>query len=152
LVELDCLRDCSFDYVICLFSTLGMIRGRIHRRAVLGHAARVLRPGGRFVLHVHNRWSNLWQPGMRAEPIRDLSRCFSRHAEPGDRQMPAHQGVAGLFMHLFTGREVHRDLESCGLKVVLRRLIGHGPQGELSCPWLCGKLRALGYLILAERS
>src|SRR5262249_58740241 len=26
---------------------------------------RLLRPGGRFVLHVHNRWFNLWDPQGR---------------------------------------------------------------------------------------
>ena len=33
LVELDCIADQSADYVICLFSTLGMIRGREYRAA-----------------------------------------------------------------------------------------------------------------------
>ena len=32
LVELDCIADQSADYVICLFSTLGMIRGREYRQ------------------------------------------------------------------------------------------------------------------------
>ena len=33
-----------------------MVRGAENRAAVVRQAFRVLRPGGRFVLHVHNRW------------------------------------------------------------------------------------------------
>src|SRR4051794_18296095 len=54
LVELDELPAASFDYAACLFSTLGMIRGRENRRRFLGHVRRILRPGGVFVLHAHN--------------------------------------------------------------------------------------------------
>ena len=46
----------DFDFAACLFSTLGMIRGSENRAAVLRNAHRALRPGGRFVLHVHNRY------------------------------------------------------------------------------------------------
>ena len=56
LVQLDCLIDDSIDHAICLFSTLGMIRGRDSRRQALRHVARTLKPGGGFVLHVHNFW------------------------------------------------------------------------------------------------
>jgi SAM-dependent methyltransferase len=56
LVDLADLPDAGFDYAACLFSTLGMVRGAENRAKVLGSAFRVLKPGGRFVLHVHNRW------------------------------------------------------------------------------------------------
>jgi ubiquinone/menaquinone biosynthesis C-methylase UbiE len=63
LVELDGLRDGGFDYAACLFSTLGMVHGLAERRRVLAHVHRLLKPGGVFVLHVHNRWFNVWSPG-----------------------------------------------------------------------------------------
>src|SRR5262249_55884327 len=58
LVELEGLADQSFDYICCLFSTLGMVAGAPQRRRVIEHVYRLLRPGGKFVLHVHNRWFN----------------------------------------------------------------------------------------------
>ncbi len=57
LVQLDCLADHSADHAVCLFSTLGMIQGRQHRRQMLRHVARVVRPGGNFLVHVHHRWA-----------------------------------------------------------------------------------------------
>src|SRR5262245_979129 len=71
LAELDCLRDASFDAAACLFSTLGMVAGAEQRRRVVGHAFRLLRPGGVFVLHVHNRWFNFWDPQGRRWLLRN---------------------------------------------------------------------------------
>ena len=59
LCRLGCFPDQVFDYALSMFSTLGMIRGREPRRRALAEARRILRPGGRFALHVHNFWLNL---------------------------------------------------------------------------------------------
>ena len=72
LVELGCIRSGAVDYGICMFSTLGMIRGRQNRRRVLAHARRILKPGGLFVLHVHNLWYNLFDPQGRLWLARHL--------------------------------------------------------------------------------
>ena len=56
LTQLGCLADGCFDGAACLFSTLGMVLGSKERQRVAAHVFRLLRPGGRFVLHVHNRW------------------------------------------------------------------------------------------------
>src|SRR3954471_20931837 len=48
LVELDPLPAAGFNYAACLFSTLGMVRGRSNRRRFLGHVRRILKPGGVF--------------------------------------------------------------------------------------------------------
>src|SRR5439155_299779 len=65
LVDLRCLDDSRFNYAACLFSTLGMIAGAAERRRVVDHVFRLLKPGGKFVLHVHNRWFNLWNRQAR---------------------------------------------------------------------------------------
>src|SRR5262245_37160522 len=56
IVQLDALADHTFDYAACLFSTLGLVAGADNRRRVLEQVCRLLRPGGVFILHVHNRW------------------------------------------------------------------------------------------------
>jgi SAM-dependent methyltransferase len=151
LVELDCLRDGSFDYAACLFSTLGMVTGPAERRRVVGHVHRLLRPGGKFVLHVHNRWFNVWDPQGRAWLWEDGLRALAGRAEGGDRVMPVHQGIAGLTLHLFTRREAVRLLSAAGLRVLEVRPVSLRSDGVLPCPWWFGRVRSYGYLLAAER-
>jgi SAM-dependent methyltransferase len=148
LTELDALRAETFDYATCLFSTLGMVTGPGMRERVVGHAWRLLRPGGVFVLHVHNLWFNAWDRGGRAWLLRDRLRGG---AAAGDRAMPAHQGLAGLTLHLFTRREALRLLAAAGFRVREVQALGLGPAGRLRWPFWFGWLRAYGYLLAAEK-
>lgn len=145
LTELDCLAAQSFDSAACLFSTLGMVRGAEQRRKVVQHARRLLKPGGTFVLHVHNRWFNVWNPPGRRWLLGNL---FAQQA--GDRLMPVHQGIANLTLHLFTRREACRLLESVGFHIVEVKPLSLRADGELCCSWWFGGLRAYGYLIAAR--
>lgn len=151
IVELDGLRDGAFDYAACLFSTLGMVMGAAERRRVIGHVYRLLRPGGRFVLHVHNRWFNFWDPQGRRWFARDVLKSVARRADAGDRAMPVHQGIAGLSLHLFTRGEAVRLLREAGFRLREVRPISLREDGQLARPWWFGWLRAYGYLIAAER-
>ncbi len=151
LTELDSVTDAGFDYAACLFSTLGMVSGVDARRRVVAHAFRLLRPGGRFVLHVHNRWFSLWDPRGRRWLLRNrLASAFGR-AAAGDREMPAHQGVAGLTLHHFTRREAARLLRGVGFRVVEVVAVGLGEGGALPRPGWFGALRAYGYLLAGEK-
>jgi SAM-dependent methyltransferase len=150
LVNLDVFAPASFDYAACLFSTLGMVLGAANRRAVVAHAFRLLRPGGRFVLHVHNRWFNVWDPAGRRWLLRDLL-GLRDGAEPGDRLMPPHQSIAGLTLHLFTRREAVRLLSTAGFRVVDVRPISLRLDGQLRCAWWLRCLRSYGYLLTAEK-
>jgi ubiquinone/menaquinone biosynthesis C-methylase UbiE len=147
ITELNGLRDQGFDYAACLFSTLGMVMGTENRRRVVAHAFRLLRPGGCFVLHVHNRWFNVWNASGRAWLLQN----GWRQAERGDRVMPVHQGVAGLTLHLFTRGEARRLLTETGFRIREMRPVSLRTDGRLSWPWWFGGLRAYGYLIAAER-
>ncbi len=151
IAELDSLADGSFDCVACLFSTLGMVLGAAPRRRVAANAFRLLRPGGRFILHVHNRWFNAWDRAGLAWLLRDGLRSWSG-AESGDRVMPVHQGIAGLTLHLFTCREVCRLLREVGFRLLEVRPISLRSDGRLPCPAWFGWLRAYGYLLAAEKS
>jgi SAM-dependent methyltransferase len=150
IAELECLADKSFDAVACLFSTLGMVMGATQRRRVAAHAFRLLRPGGRFILHVHNRWFNARERAGRWWLLRDWLRSWTA-AEVGDRIMPVHQGIAGLTLHLFTRREARRLLTELGFRLLEVRPVSLRPDGRLRCPAFCGSLRAYGYLLAAER-
>jgi SAM-dependent methyltransferase len=145
LVELGALRDQAFDYAACMFSTLGMIAGAEARRRAVAQAHRLLRPGGRFVLHVHNRWFNMWDPHGRRWLARDLWR------QSGDSLMLVHQGIAGLTLHLFTRGEAIRLLREAGFRIREVRPLSLSTDGRLRSPWCFGWMRAYGYLLAAER-
>jgi SAM-dependent methyltransferase len=150
IAELDALADDSFDCTACLFSTLGMVMGAAQRRRVVANAFRVLRPGGRFILHVHNRWFNARDRAGRTWLLRDGLRA-GRDDERGDRVMPVHQGIAGLTLHLFTRRESCRLLTDAGFRLLEVRPISLRPDGRLPYPAWFGWLRAYGYLLAAEK-
>jgi SAM-dependent methyltransferase len=152
LVEVDCLADQSFDYAACLFSTLGMVAGAEQRQRMVQHVYRLLRPGGKFVLHVHNRWFNIWDPQGRLWLLRDGLQSLLGRTAGGDRVMPVHQGIAGLTLHLFTRREAVRLLTEAGFRILEARPVSLRPDGRLTCPWWFGGLRSYGYLLAAQRS
>jgi ubiquinone/menaquinone biosynthesis C-methylase UbiE len=150
IAELDCLSENGFDAVACLFSTLGMVLGQKERQRVAAQAFRVLRPGGRFLLHVHNRWFNAWDRAGRAWLVRDWLRSWFG-GERGDRIMPVHQGIAGLTLHLFTRREACRLLTEAGFRLLEVRPVSLRSDGRMACPAWLGWLRAYGYLLAAEK-
>jgi ubiquinone/menaquinone biosynthesis C-methylase UbiE len=139
LVDLGCFADASFDYAACLFSTLGMVVGHEARERVLQHVHRLLRPGGVFVLHVHNRWFNVWDRAGRRWLLADFWR------RTGDRPMPP------LTLHHFTRREIVRLLRRVGFAVNKLQPVSLRPDGKLRCSWWLGWLRAYGYLIAAVK-
>lgn len=153
LVELtdDLVADASIDHAMCLFSTLGMIRGRANRRTALGHMQRVLKPGGRLVLHVHNLWWNLRDPGGPWWLMKSLASApLRKEAELGDKTYP-YRGVPNFFLHVFRPAELRRDLAAANLSV--RRWIPLEVERRhaLPHPWLLPSLRANGWIVVCEK-
>ena len=151
LVDLGCFADASFDHAACLFSTLGMVVGDDARRRVVGHVYRLLRPGGTFVLHAHNRWFNAWTAHGRRLLLRDLAGAWLGRRPPGDYEMPPHEGLGSLTMHLFTRRETWRLLTDAGFRVTHVEPISLRPDGRVRVPWWFGWLRSYGYLFVARK-
>ncbi|NQU23964.1 MAG: class I SAM-dependent methyltransferase [Candidatus Nealsonbacteria bacterium] len=150
LVQLDCLAGGSFDYAVSLFSTLGMIRGRGHRRQALGHVRRALKPGGLFVLHVHNFWFNLFDPvGRRWLLGHLLSVPFRRGEQRGDKFFH-YRGIPEMFLHTFTLGELRGELAAAGFRIKELIPLAMGRQRPLSCPWLFGRFRANGWIMVCE--
>ncbi len=151
LVELDCIGDNIFDYAACMFSTLGMISGPENRRRALVHMFRILKHGGKFVLHVHNLWFHLSTASGGRWLLRDRWRRLRRTEDFGDYKMPAHDGIAGLALHHFSRREIARELRAAGFHIRVIEAISTRPDCRLPCPWFLPGFRAYGFLIGAER-
>jgi SAM-dependent methyltransferase len=150
LVELDAIADASVDYAMCMFSTLGMIRGRSNRARVLKHARRILKPGGKFVLHVHNYWYNLRDPeGPWWVAKNLLNASWSRDIEVGDRWFP-YRGLPSMFLHVFRWRELAADLRGAGFKIVERIRLDAQRRHALQRPWLMPALRTNGWIVVAS--
>jgi SAM-dependent methyltransferase len=140
LVELSGIPDRNFDYAACLFSTLGMVRGEENRTAAVRQAFRVLRPGGRFVLHVHNRCFRGLGWGRVA---RQVAHSLLGRADAGDVTMPQAYGGAPLTLHHFTRRGTTRLLETAGFRVTEMTAVAES--GAVVPPGP----RAYGYLFAA---
>jgi SAM-dependent methyltransferase len=150
LVELDTIAASSVDHAMCLFSTLGMIRGRANRRQALTHFRRIIKPGGRFVLHVHNYWYNLRDPGGPWWVIKNLLTApFSRDVEIGDKWFP-YRGLPSMFLHVFRRRELAQDLASAGFAIKEWIPLDTPRREALKKPWLMEWFRANGWIVVCE--
>jgi SAM-dependent methyltransferase len=151
LVELGMFADESFDHAACLFSTLGLIVGAEARQRAVAHVHRLLKPGGVFVAHVHNRWFNMWTAAGRRLLYREILAAWLGRGAPGDYEMPAHEGAGGVMMHLFTRSEIVRLLQTAGFAIIEVRPVSLRDNGQLTCPWWFRLLRSYGYLIAARK-
>jgi SAM-dependent methyltransferase len=150
LVELDAIADNAVDYAMCLFSTLGMIRGRTNRRKVLTHARRILKPGGRFVLHVHNYWFNLRDPDGPGWVMGNLLTApFTSDVEIGDRWYP-YRGLPSMFLHVFRWQELKTDLHAAGFRIRECIALDAARRHALTRPWLFAALRTNGWIVTCE--
>jgi SAM-dependent methyltransferase len=131
-----------FDYAACLFSTLGMVRGAENRAKVVANAFRLLKPGGRFVLHAHNRYfRGLGWKRVLGQRVKTL---LGRASAGAITMRQAYAG-APLTLHHFTRREVVRLLESAGFLVRDVSAIGDDAKEATG-------RGVYGWLMMAERS
>jgi SAM-dependent methyltransferase len=134
-----------------MFSTLGMVRGRQNRLQVLRHTHRLLKPGGKFVLHVHNRWYNLFDPQGRGWLLQNLfGAVMRRNQEPGDKFFD-YRGIPNMFLHVFTRRELKADLTAAGFRIVEFIALDTRRRHALRHSWLLGRLRANGWIVVCLR-
>ena len=151
MVELECLRDGVADYCISMFSTLGMIQGAANRRQVLAHARRILKPGGRLALHVHNFYFNLFDPVGRAWILSHLlDSWIHREVELGDKVFP-YRGLPAMFVHVFRRREITAAVRQAGFCVENLISLGATRQRPLRWPWFFGGVRANGWILLCRK-
>jgi SAM-dependent methyltransferase len=150
LMELDCFADEAFDYACCLFSTLGMIRGRENRRRALLHFRRILKPEGVFVVHVHSLWTNLRERLGRRWLAKHLAyEQFQSGTERGDKFFP-YRGIREMFLHLFTRAEFTAELRAAGFVVDELIPLDTARRHRLARSWFFGGLRANGWIAVCR--
>ena len=147
--KLDDLPARSFDYVICMFSTLGLVRGRANRLAMLQEVRRLLKPGGIFVFHVHNRWFNLFVPEGRRWLLHTHFVGPWRGYELGDKIMRNYQYLPEMFLHIFSLGEVRRLVRLAGLRIRELVCVNAPRDGQLRGRWLRG-IRSNGFVVVVE--
>lgn len=150
LVDLDCLADATVDYGICLFSTLGMIRGRVNRQQALTHFRRVVRTSGCFIIHAHNFWFNLFDPGGPWWVLKNLVQSAARSKQERGDKFFFYRGVPQMFLHVFTRRELQRDLVMAGFAKQEWIPLNTTRNEPLQYPWLCSSLRANGWIVVCH--
>ena len=147
LVELGGLPSASFDSAACLFSTLGMVRGATHRAASVAEVARLLKPGCRFVLHVHNRYFR----GLGWRRVAgNAAKTALKLRDAGDVTMPQAYAGAPLTLHHFTRRGAAGLLDAHGLRVLSVSAVS--VDGRVGPATWRDTLSAYGYLLLAVRA
>ncbi|RMF41293.1 MAG: class I SAM-dependent methyltransferase [Planctomycetota bacterium] len=114
MAELDFLSDQSADAILCMFSSLGMLRGRANRRRCLRHCHRILKDGGILLLHVHHLWRDLREPGGWGRLASAAwSAIRDRRCELGDT-VYVYRNLPSMFMHRFRRSELIVDLRHAG--------------------------------------
>ncbi len=150
MVELGCLADHSVDYCLCLFSSLGMIQGRDNRQRVIQHVRRILKPGGIFVLHVHNLWHSMLDGLGRAWLLKHIPRViFKRDLEAGDRFFH-YREIPNVFLHRFSQGELTDSLRQAGFRIRELVRLDVNRHRELRQPWFLGRWRANGWIAVVE--
>jgi SAM-dependent methyltransferase len=152
MLDLSFLCSNSIDYSSCLFSSFGMLLKEKHRTAMLEEIFRVLKPGGKFILHVHNLWSA--SQGIQGYQwlALDFCRRIGRAYDFGNRLLPAHQGICGLTLHLFTWKEISILLKTANFEMIEILPLGNPSWKASNSPRLDKKLFAHGYLIACSKT
>jgi SAM-dependent methyltransferase len=129
--DLSDLSDDSYDYVTCMFSTLGMVRGSETRRDIAEQVYRILRPGGRFFVHAHNRWHGWYQIDRIIWLVRSALAAVFTSDEMGDLWMESYRGIPNMYLHIFSVGEMRDLLGASGFKNVGITHLNEARDGEL---------------------
>ena len=150
LAELQFLRPDCLHLAVCLFSSLGMLRPRELRVRFLRQIHASLKSQGRFLVHVHNRYRSLFDPGGMTWLALGLVRHWSGRGEVGDRIYP-YRGLPRMFLHIYSRRELVADLQEAGFQKIEILPIHVSGSCLLSKSTRFTNLRAGGFFGLAEK-
>lgn len=149
MIELEDLGFGSFEYVICMFSTLGMVQGYANRVSFLATVRHRVTSGGLLAFHVHNALRNAWSPWGPLWWLGARLWVQWRGLEFGDRVIASYRSIPRLYIHLFTEREIRGVLADSGWRIRELIALNTARNGPLRGSTARG-LRANGFVVLAE--
>ena len=79
-----------------------------------------------------------------------LGALVQRNQEPGDKFFD-YRGIPNMFLHVFTRRELKADLLAAGFRIVEFIALDTERRHALRRPWLFGRLRANGWIVVCAR-
>jgi len=127
-----------------------MIEGSGPREEFLRHVRRILKPGGRFVLHVHNLWYNLFEYAGRPWLLKHMLRtALVRDQELGDKRY-TYRGIPNMYLHVFTKHQLRRALRRAGFRIREFIPLDTTRQHRLPHAWLLPRMRANGWIVVCE--
>lgn len=150
ITRLDELGLGTFDYAICMFSTLGMVHGAANRQRFLEAVRSHLAPGGAFAFHVHNRWHALWDADGRRYLWSALRRRLRGEPEAFEKNMDGYRGIRGLTLYVYSAGEARRVAERAGFRVEEIVYLNETRSGRLA--GLARGLRSNGFILLCRPS
>ena len=141
--------DPPYDYAVCMFATLGFVRGHANRVRALEQARDLLRPGGQYVFHVQSLLYNL--PTLHFPFIMTgLAKWLIGRGEVGDQMFWWYEGIWWMYMHAFRPKEIERLVADAGLELVELAYLNKdctGPmEGDRLRAW-----RSHGYIVRCRR-
>jgi len=150
LAQLECLASETIDVAVCLYSSIGMVRGREHRINMIQNVKRSLRGNGLFIVHCHNRGMWLREPGGWIRTAKSYYRSLRDSGwEHGDRIYP-YRGLPSMFLHIFSFREMLEDFKEAGFADIEYLYLNATSSGPLKWSFWIPKWRAGGFLFAAR--
>ena len=143
--DLADLPDGGYDYATCMFSTLGMVAGSAARRGIAEQVHRILKPGGRFFVHAHNRWHRWYCIDRVIWLVRNAASAAFTDDEIGDLWMESYRGIPNMYLHIFSVSEMRGLLEALGFRDVEIIHLNEARNGELTGSWF-RHMRANGFI------
>lgn len=140
----------KFDYIICMFSTLGMIQHHEQRCAVLRNLQNLLRPGGLLAVHVHNYWHNILSIHGLCFIASNACRTLAGRSQRGDKVLESYRGINKMYVHVFRAPELHGLFEQAGLIVDRFEYLNPRRDGIMSQSWM-RTVRSNGFLVLGRK-
>lgn len=151
ICDMAAVPDSAYDYTICMFSTLGMIRRERNRIAAVREIRRKLAPKGKFVAHFHNMYFNMWDwPGIKWLIMTHLYGLLLPGVEKGDKYFKSYRGIRNMYLHLFSLKEIRRLFRRGGFAI--DNIIHMTPDRTEELPrCFLRSVRSNGFIVVARK-